>query len=194
MVLRALRVSAVVVLTLSLVACGGEPPAKEILQAQSAIDAARAAGAVQYAADEFAAATAALQNANAAVEQRDYRLALNHALDSLERAGTAAAQAASAEAEAKTTAAAALASATAALDAAAARIKAADAAQLPPRILAGPRARFADAEARLQEARTTWNGRDYATATAAATAAAEISRGITSALATAPASPARRPR
>jgi hypothetical protein len=59
-------------------------------QAQGAIDAARAAGADRFAPTEFTAATTALQNATAAVEQGDYRLALNHALDSREQAQNAA--------------------------------------------------------------------------------------------------------
>jgi hypothetical protein len=59
-------------------------------QAQGAIDAARAAGADRYAPTEYKAATAALQQANEAVAQRDYRLALNHALESSEQAQNAA--------------------------------------------------------------------------------------------------------
>jgi hypothetical protein len=59
-------------------------------QAQGAIDAARAAGAERYAPAEFSAATTALKNASDAVEQGDYRLALNHALDSREQAQNAA--------------------------------------------------------------------------------------------------------
>ena len=59
-------------------------------QAQGAIDAARAAGADQYARDEFAAAEDALKRAHEAVAQRDYRQALNNALDARERAQTAA--------------------------------------------------------------------------------------------------------
>lgn len=66
------------------------PPNKEIDQAQGAIDAARAAGAERYASTEFAAANTALKNANDAVEQGDYRLALNHAIDSREQAQNAA--------------------------------------------------------------------------------------------------------
>jgi hypothetical protein len=66
------------------------PPHKEMDQAQGAIDAARAAGADRYAVTEFAAANTALKNANAAVEQGDYRLALNHAIDSREQAQNAA--------------------------------------------------------------------------------------------------------
>jgi len=55
-------------------------------QAQGALDAARAAGAERYATAEYQAAATALKNAQDAVAQRDYRLALNHALDSRERA------------------------------------------------------------------------------------------------------------
>jgi Domain of unknown function (DUF4398) len=66
------------------------PPNKEMDQAQGAIDAARAAGAERYAATELAAANTALKNANDAVQQGDYRLALNHALDSREQAQNAA--------------------------------------------------------------------------------------------------------
>ena len=47
-------------------------------------------GAEQYAATEFAAATAALAQANEAVAARDYRLALNHALESREQGEAAA--------------------------------------------------------------------------------------------------------
>jgi hypothetical protein len=59
-------------------------------QAQGAIDAAKAAGADKYATTEFAAAQTALTRANDAVAQRDYRLALNHALESREQAQNAA--------------------------------------------------------------------------------------------------------
>jgi HAMP domain-containing protein len=66
------------------------PPNKEMDQAQGAIDAARAAGADRYAPAEFTAATTALKSATDAVEQGDYRLALNHAIDSREQAQNAA--------------------------------------------------------------------------------------------------------
>ena len=55
-------------------------------QAQGAIDAARAAGADQYAREEFTAAEDALKRSHEAVAQRDYRQALNTALDARERA------------------------------------------------------------------------------------------------------------
>ncbi len=63
-------------------------------QAQGAIDAARAAGADRYATTEYNAATEALKNANTPSPQRDYRLALNYALESREHAQNAAREAA----------------------------------------------------------------------------------------------------
>ena len=73
-----------------LTAACAEPPNKEMDQAQGAIDAARAAGADRYATIEYSAATDALESANEAVGARDYRLALNYALESREQAQNAA--------------------------------------------------------------------------------------------------------
>jgi hypothetical protein len=77
-----------------LAAACAEPPNKEMDQAQGAIDAARAAGADRYATTEYTAATEALKNANVAVGQGDYRLALNYALESREHAQNSAREAA----------------------------------------------------------------------------------------------------
>jgi hypothetical protein len=55
-------------------------------QAQGSIDAARAAGADRFATEQYGAAVKALQNAQDAVALRDYRLALNYALDARDRA------------------------------------------------------------------------------------------------------------
>ena len=81
--------------TLFAAACAA-PPNKEMDQAEGAIDAARAAGAEKFAATEFTAATAALQRSREAVAQRDYRMALNNALESREHAQNAARDAADA--------------------------------------------------------------------------------------------------
>src|SRR5689334_21875245 len=91
---------ATLTLTLAVAACG-DPPDKEIQQAQGAIDAAKAAGAEQYAPDEYAAAQKALKDASDAVSDHDYRLALNHALDAREHAQTAAKQAGDGKAAAR---------------------------------------------------------------------------------------------
>ncbi len=66
------------------------PPLKEMNQAQAALEAAEAQGAARYAFDEYSAAVEALQRSREAVTRRDYRLALNDALDSRERAQNAA--------------------------------------------------------------------------------------------------------
>jgi hypothetical protein len=76
-------------IVVSAISCAS-PPHKEIDQAQGAIDAARAAGAERYAPAEYAAANQALKLANDAVTGRDYRLALNYALESREEAQNAA--------------------------------------------------------------------------------------------------------
>ena len=70
-------------------------------QAQGAIDAARAAGADAYAHTEFTAAQDALKQAREAAGQHDYQSALNHALDSRERAQNAAKEAADRKATAR---------------------------------------------------------------------------------------------
>ena len=86
----------------SIAAAGcAEPPQREYHQAQGAIEAARAAGAETYAADELASAEQALKRYDEAVAQRDYRQALNHALDSRERASAAAKKAAAEKASAR---------------------------------------------------------------------------------------------
>lgn len=172
-----LRSSALAALCLALsltIGCGGEPPEKEMQQAQGAIDAARAAGADVYAAEEFSAAQTALTHANEAVGQRDYRLALDRALDSRERAQNAAKMAADGKAAARTDADRALTAAQAAFDAVDAALHAAEAAKVPARALAAPVKTLDTARAALQEARAAFDAGSYnavADRTKAATAA-----------------------
>src|ERR687897_1698384 len=90
-------VAALLVSLCLFVACAA-PPTREMDQAQGSIDAARAAGADRYATDQYDAAVKALENAHDAVGQRDYRLALNYALDSRDRAQRAAKEAATQQA------------------------------------------------------------------------------------------------
>jgi hypothetical protein len=141
-------------------ACGA-PPDKEMQQAQGAIDAARAAGANQYAHEEFAAAEDALKHAHEAVDERDYRLALNHALDSLERAQNAAREASDQKAKARSDAERAIADATAALNGTRAKLKAAETAHVTAKTLAAPRRVIADGDERLQKARAAFDRGDY---------------------------------
>lgn len=84
-------------LTLAFVLCFAgcaTPPTKEMNQAQDAIDTAGRNGADQYAPDEYAAAIAVLAHAKQAVENTDYRLALNYALQAREEAQNSVEQAA----------------------------------------------------------------------------------------------------
>lgn len=171
------------------VACGGDPPEKEIQQAADAIAAARAAGAERLAADEFKAAEDALEHSKEAVVARDYRLALNHALDSRERALTAASQAATIVASVRSAADMAIGVASKGLANANAALQSADAARAPARTVAPLKTAVADAEAELQKARTAWEAKDYPAATTAAASASEKLSGISSELeAIAPAS------
>jgi hypothetical protein len=144
----------------TLIACA-DPPDKELQQAQGAIDAARAAGADRYAQEEFAAAEDALKRAHDAVGQRDYRLALNNALDARERAQTAAKEAGDRKAAARTDAERAMLDAMAALTTAHARLRAAEAARAPAKMLAEPRRVLADADSNVQETRAALDKGDY---------------------------------
>ena len=115
-----------------------EPPQKEIDRAQGAIDAARAAGAEQYAAEPFSAATTAMQQTHEAVQQRDYRLALSRAIDANERALEAARQAANGKAKAQSDADAAITRASIAVRQLDERLKVAESMRLPARDLDRP--------------------------------------------------------
>ena len=145
-----LRAPAVCFVLLFSVACS-EPPQKEIDRAQGAIDAARAAGADQYAPDAFGTATNALQQAREAVDQRDYRLALSRALDANERALEAAKEAANGKARARSEVEGMLAMTVASIQQLQTKLRAAEAARLPN--LEATRKLRADAQHALQEAR-----------------------------------------
>jgi hypothetical protein len=148
-------------LALVVSACG-DPPEKEIQQARGAIDAAKAAGADQYAKDELDAAEKALKAANDAVDDRDYRLALNNALDAREHAQTAAKQAGDGKAAARADADRVLRDASSALNEAQMRLKAAEAARVSPRTLADARRLLADGADTVQKARTAFQAGQYA--------------------------------
>jgi hypothetical protein len=144
-----------------------DPPNKEMQQARTAIEAARAGGADQYAKDEFTAAEDALTHATDAVAQRDYRLALNNALDALERAQNAKKEAADRKASAQTAAGQALAESATVLNDLRVQVKAAEG-HAPPRTLASARRAIADGETAVQEARTAFAAGDYLRAADAA--------------------------
>jgi len=159
------------VLALVLLTACGTPPHKEIDQAQGAIDAARAAGADRLAPEEFTAATTSLTLANQAVEQRDYRLALNHALESREHAQNAARAAAEAHGHLRGEVERSLAEVTAMLAQANGRLTTAERAKVSRRVLTDARQSLATVNADVQKADAALQGQDFTTAQAAVMAA-----------------------
>ncbi len=157
---RVLRVLGSLLLAMVATACG-EPPNKELHQAQGAIDAARAAGAETYAPEELKGAVDALARAQDAVGQRDYRLALNHALDSRERAQAAAKRAADERATARSDAERLLADTTAAISVGVLRLKAAEDAHTPAEGTASLRAALDAARKATDQAGNALAKEDY---------------------------------
>lgn len=147
---------------LLLVAAGcSEPPQKEIDQAQTALDLARAAGADKYATTEFNDAASALQKARVAVDQRDYRQALNYAIDSRQRSQDAIRQAADGKSRAQRAAEAIVIEISTRAATLQGRVKAAEAARVPAKDLREARETMTAAQARLQEARTLIGAGNY---------------------------------
>lgn len=163
-------------------------------QAQGALDAAQAAGADKYATSEFTAAQQALAHAHEAVTQRDYRLALDRALDSRERAQNAAREAADGKAAARSAAERALDQAQKDLDAVVAALGAAESGKVPARLLAAPRATLDTVKTSLQEVRARFEKGDYLDLPARATAATASLPAASAAIEAAAAPPARRRR
>jgi hypothetical protein len=145
------------------VACSA-PPQKEIDRAQQAVDAAKAAGAEQYASESFTEATTALQQSHEAVNQRDYRLALSRAVDASDRAQEAARAAAENKAKARSQAEAAVNAVNALVMHLQARLKVAEEVRVPTRELAPARATLKETEGALQKARALLAAENYAAA------------------------------
>ena len=158
---RNLVAAACLVFIACLVSSCAEPPNKEINQAQGAIDAARAAGGERYATVEYTAATASLQSANDAVAQRDYRLALNHALESREHAQNAAREAADGKARTGAEVERTMAEIAGLLAQANTRIAAAQKARVPARLLREPAADIQAVNAEVQKAGEAVKADDY---------------------------------
>jgi flagellar hook-basal body complex protein FliE len=144
-----------------LVAGCGDPPNKEMDQAQGAIDAARAAGADRYASTEYTAATDALKRAQDAVGQRDYRQALNEALDSREHAQNAAREAADTRAQLRGEVERDMAQIAALIAEANTRLNAATRARVPRRTIDGPRRELAAVDESVQKAGAAMRADDY---------------------------------
>ncbi len=156
---------------LLLVAACFEPPTRELNQAQGAIDAARAAGAADFATTELQAAEQALKRAHEAATVRDYRQALSLALDAKERARDAARSSADRMALLKSEAELVMQSATQAVAQARGRLATPEYARVPAARLARRKSALTAAEATVQEARAAADRRDYVKARAGAEAA-----------------------
>lgn len=164
-------------------------------QAQGAIDTARAAGADKFATAEHRAAIDALERSEEAVAVGDYRLALNHAIDSRERAANAAKMAVEGRADARGQAERALAVVATLLARAQTQLKGLDLARLDARALREPRATVARAEKLVQEARAALTVEDYAGVTKPLSGvAAELQAALTAIDAASSARPAPRKR
>jgi len=157
---RCRRLVSATIIASSIVACGGNPPDKELQQAEAAVDAARATSADRYAKEDFTASTDALKNAHAAVDARDYRLALNYALEAKDRADTAARDAADRKATARSNADRALHNAALWLVDIRAKLRTAQGRQ-PARVVNPAKKVAADSERVVQEARTAFEREDY---------------------------------
>ena len=174
-------------------ACG-TPPTREMNEAESAIDAAHAAGADRYAMEEYQAAVDALTNARTAVEARDYRLALNHALDSRERAQVAARQAGTQQAKLRSTAELQHGEVALLLTQATRRLAEAEAARVSRAALTRADARVTASRSSLQEAGARISDGDYAASQILLTDAATELRAVIAELAAVTASRGARPR
>ena len=162
-------------------ACG-TPPHKEMDQAQGAIDAARAIGADRYAGTEFAAATNSLKLADEAVAQRDYRLALNHALESREHAQNATREAADARARIRGEVERSMAEVAALMAQANTLLTAAEKSRVARRILTDARATLAEVNGNVQKAGAAMKADDYMAAQPALEGVKARIEGVVSAL------------
>ena len=157
------RIPVVIAAALLLSACA-EPPNKEMDQAQGAIDAARAAGADVYADEQLTAAVTALKQSRDAVTQRDYRSALNYALESRDRAQNAAKQASEQRATVRGQVERALADLNALLARADRRVTLAESNRAPRRTITATKNVLAPARAAVQKASAAVARGEYAAA------------------------------
>jgi hypothetical protein len=186
-------VATILGVSLALAGCGA-PPDKEMNEARGAIAAARAAGAQEYATDDYQAAIASLKRSEEAVAQRDYRLALNYALDSRERADAAARTAANLKAQAQSDAEVAVRELQQALDRARQRLATADSARSRRRDYANLQAGLNYTETALQKARTMFEQGQYGLAREEAQSARVELEKIVAAFEAPPPAPAARKR
>ena len=138
------------------------PPNREIADAQNALAAARAAGAERHAPDAYGAAADAYRLANEAVMAGDYRLALNHALESRQRAEDAARESDDAQDRARADVQRSMVDVATSLALAGARIVDADRAGAPRQTIRALQEAVAEVNDDVQKAGAAMNAEDYA--------------------------------
>jgi hypothetical protein len=149
-------------LAASLFSACAAPPNKEIADAQTALAAARAAGAERYAAKTYQAASLAYKLANDAVMAGDYRLALNRALESRDQAQTAARESADEQTRARDEVQRAMTDAFTLLSDALAKVDAAEKSGAPRRAVRDARQALAQMNDDVQKAGAAMKAEDYA--------------------------------
>jgi Domain of unknown function (DUF4398) len=160
---RVIAIGLLGVLPWALTGCS-EPPLKEIDEARSAVEAAQAAGAETYAAEDYAGAAATLQKARASVDQRDYRQALSYAIDARQRAIEASRQVPEGRTRAKTAAETELKKTAESVTHLESLLRAAEDAGAPAQELRASSEALDAAKRVLQETRTTLDARKFAEA------------------------------
>ena len=171
----------VFVAVVTVVACS-DPPLKEIRRAEVAIDAAREAGADRYAPETYGDAVQMLADSETAVDQRDYRLALSHALEAHRKAQEASETAVTERSAQKRAAELELAAVDAAVTELTATLAAAGTAHLAAARIAASQRAVRSAEKSLQEARAAISSEDYGGAQEALTGVAASLRKVTTEL------------
>jgi predicted S18 family serine protease len=157
------RIQIVLAAALLVSACA-EPPNKEMDQAQGAIDAARAAGADEYATQQLSDAVTTLKQSRDAVAQGDYRSALSYALESRDRAQNAAKEASEQRAAVRGQVEQALDDLNALLARADRRVTLAESNRAPRRTITATKNVLAPARATVQKARAAVARGEYAAA------------------------------
>ncbi len=180
-------------LVLVAISCA-DPPHKEMDQAQGAIDAARAAGAEQYATAEYTAATQALKQSNEAVTARDYRLALNYALESREQAQNAARTAADTRAKLRGDVERSIAEAQSLIAQARARMDGPSGTQIPRGTRRTAQQRLKQLEAELQKADASLQAEKYMEAEKLLTAVKQQIQAVVTTISRGPSSQSQRRR
>jgi hypothetical protein len=174
------------------VACAA-PPNREIVDAEEALKAAKAAGAERYASEAYTQAADAYRLANEAVTAGDYRLALSKAIESREHSQTAARTAADVHARARDEVVQTMSDVVSLLSRAGTELESAERRRVPRPVLRKVRDTLAAVDVDVQKARAAMQKQDFAGAKGTLTGVkARLDQALASLTASRPVQPARR--